>query len=163
MKKINSNIWDLYESGMDVVVTNNIGWSLETYRNNMGAGTTLEAMRRYPELPEWYGRQCASMVEKKDVRVLYREDLGIYFFPVKPLLDPANPEMSWAQNANYELIWEGLRQLRNMDRKRDLAMTLPGCGNGGLDPDIMLAVMKEALNGAPGPEIVICDRQLRAV
>lgn len=158
MKRYGKNIWELYESGLDVVVTTNIGWTLDTYRNNMGAGTVMEAARRWPELPEWYGRQCAAMAEAGNVQVLYRPDLGLWFLPVKPLLDASCPEMSWNQTADLDLIRQGLRQLRqHPDRLRDLAMTLPGAGNGFLDPEMVLVAVEQELNDTPGAQIVLCD------
>lgn len=161
MKQYKRDIWELYDSGMDVVVTTNIGWHLETYRNNMGAGTVMEAARRFPELPEWYGRECAAMIELGVVQVLYREDLRLWFFPVKPLLLPSNPEISWDQKADMDLIRRGLRQLKmHPDRIRDTAMTLPGAGNGGLSPRDVLDTVKAELRMVPGAQIVLCDRQL---
>lgn len=163
MKLINKNIWDLHGE-FDVVVTNNIGWDPRTYRNNMGAGTTLEASIRYPHLPCWYGAECASRVTSddgvQDVPVLYREVEGLYFFPVKPLLSIHDPEMSWNQKADIKLIRKGLYELADLadNAQKPIAMTLPGAGNGGLPPDHVLSCVQAVLGNRD--DIIVCDRQL---
>lgn len=151
-----TDIWELYETH-DVVVTTNIGWDPVTYENNMGAGTVLHAANLYEALPTWYGHECKRMARTDSVDVLYRGDLGLYFFPVKPLLDPLDPERSWDQLGNYELIERMLERLAQMEHPRPVAMTLPGCGNGGLNRD---RVLKLVLKHLGETELTLCDLAL---
>jgi hypothetical protein len=131
----------------------------------MGAGTVLEAMARVPLIARLYGRTCELLkeatpvldlgtltevnhaigVQLGDVTVLSMVDqLGeLIFFPVKPLLDPLNPERSWAQHASLELIQRSTVELASFPGK--IALTLPGCGNGGLAPDSVYPILKRYL------------------
>jgi hypothetical protein len=73
-----------------------------------------------------------------------RLGLDLIFFPVKPLLDPfVNPERSWAQRASVGLIRRSAIELEAFQRK--IALTLPGCGNGGLEPDSVYPILKRYL------------------
>lgn len=157
MKSVKADIWDLFDKGHDVVITTNIGWDLSTFENNMGAGTALGAYRRCPTLAVWYGHECRRMAHSNAVDVLYRGDLGFYFLPVKPLLDPKDPERSWAQKASYELIERMLTRFAAMPRPRPTAMTLPGAGNGGLDPAKVRSLVVSHLGDS---DITLCDLQL---
>jgi hypothetical protein len=147
------------------VVTTNIGWDPRTKRNNMGAGTVLEAMARCPEISVLYGRACAALQDALPVldlehlialNELFGYELsaasraamekrlgGLIFFPVKPLLDPLNPERSWAQQASLGLIQRSTVELAAVPGK--IALTLPGCGNGGLHPDSVYPILKRYL------------------
>jgi len=147
------------------VVTTNIGWDSVSKRNNMGAGTVLEAMARCPEISVLYGQACKLLREAMpamDMIGLLRlnesigwslspktlEDMAdrlgrLIFFPVKPLLDPLNPERSWAQRASLELIQRSTVELASFPGK--IALTLPGCGNGGLAPDSVYPILKRYL------------------
>lgn len=158
MQTAKRDIWHLYDKGFDVVVTTNIGWDPQTLVNNMGAGTVLRAARMFPGLSRWYGAECKRMTEANSVEVLYRPDLRLYFLPVKPLLDARDPERSWDQLGNYALIEQGLRQFAQMERKNPVALTLPGCGNGGLNRREMLTMVKAVLGELEG--VTLCDLEL---
>lgn len=160
MQFAKQDIWKLYEGGMDVVITTNIGWDPVTFENNMGAGTALQAYRRCPSIAVWYGHECRRMATSDAVDVLYRGDLGLYFLPVKPLLDQEDPERSWDQVGDYDLIESMLERMSYMNAPRPVAMTLPGCGNGGLDAERMLGLVLKHLGQRK--DLTLCDLQLPA-
>jgi hypothetical protein len=157
------DLWQV--KGHRRVVTTNIGWDPKTYRNNMGAGTVLEAMARCPEISALYGRACAALQDAMPVldlerlialnewfgwRLIEANRLsmekrlgGLIFFPVKPLLDPTNPERSWAQQANLGMIHRSTVELSAVPGK--IVLTLPGCGNGRLHPDSVYPILKRYL------------------
>lgn len=126
---VKGDLWRMHSLGHKVVVTTNIGWDPRTLENNMGAGVALQAALRWPELPKWYGAHCKRLAP--DAPLIEREDLGLVFFPVKPLLDPKNPERSWDQRADLGRIERSLRELTKIQGR--VALAFPGCGNGGLD------------------------------
>lgn len=126
---VRGDLWRMHGIGYKVVVTTNIGWDPKTLANNMGAGMALQAAMKWPELPRWYGAYCKRTAPATPV--VEREDLGLIFFPVKPLLDPKNPERSWDQRASLTRIEQSLRELQNVAGK--VALAFPGCGNGDLD------------------------------
>jgi hypothetical protein len=129
MKAKKGDLWEHWQRGEKVVVTTNIGWTATApYWNNMGAGMAAQAARRFPELPEWYGRFCRATFPLTPV--IEHPRYRLIFLPVKPLLNRNNPEISWDQEASLDLIEAGLRQLR--EHHGEIALGLPGCGNGGL-------------------------------
>lgn len=148
------------------VVTTNIGWDPMTERNNMGAGTVLEACSRVPEIARLYGRFCRLLRENTPVITLPRlvnlmaTQIGytfshatvcamqerlddLIFFPVKPLMCDEDPSRSWDQKAWLPLIERSAAELALIPGK--IALTLPGCGNGGLDPAEVLPVLERHL------------------
>lgn len=151
MSRINlaqGDLWDWYNQGHRVVVTTNIGWDPETFRNNMGAGMALQAQMRFRELPLWYGRLCSTLGRETPV-VAYRADPRIVLFPVKPLLDARDPERSWDQAGDAAIIYTSLLQLRAFSGK--IALSYPGCGNGGLDPQRIGKLVENVLGQDPDP------------
>lgn len=145
MKEETGNLWDNWQAGQKVVVTTNIGWDPDhSNANNMGAGMALQAMQMWGWLPYWYGEHARVMADTKTPRVIEFGPLGLIFLPVKPLLDPENPEISWNQNADFGLIEDMLGQLRSIEGQ--ISLGLPGCGNGGLDSGEMLAHMRMVLD-----------------
>lgn len=147
------DLWKKRAEGWKVVVTTNIGWDPVTFANNMGAGVALQAALRWPELPEWYGRFCRG--SSPNTPVVERSDLGLVFFPVKPLLDPADPERSWAQPASLERIELSAHQLA-ATITGNVALAFPGCGNGGLDRADVLPILQRWLR--PAGRFLIVDR-----
>lgn len=142
------DLWDWHDRGYRIVISTNIGYDPRTFRNNMGAGIAWQAARRYPELPEWYGRQCAEYGAATPV--IEHEDLRLIFFPVKPFR-PEDPERGWAQDADLALIERGARGLVALaeDRRRPIAMSTVGAGpkgsGGGLDPDVVRVLLEREL------------------
>lgn len=128
MRSKNGDLWKHWRAGFKVVVTTNIGWDPRTRRNNMGAGMALQAALKFPELPEWYGRFCRATYPLTPV--IEHPTHRLIFLPVKPLLNRNNPEISWDQEASLPLVESGLQRLAL--HKGQIALGLPGCGNGGL-------------------------------
>lgn len=153
LASIQGDLWDMHEGGWTIVVTTNIGWSLRTHENNMGAGVALQAADRWPDLPKWYGRFCAQ--HAADTPVVERKDRRLIFFPVKPLLDPKNPELSWSQLASPELIERSARQLAEIKAGR-IALAYPGAGNGGLPVSVVKPILERYL---PGDRFLVVDRR----
>lgn len=158
METRRTDIGDLFNEGLDIVVTTNIGWCPRTFMNNMGAGTALGAYVRFPSLPIWYGHECSRMYHGDCVDVLYRGDLGLYLLPVKPMLDIEDPERSWDQLASYDIITRMLQRFAAMKRRKRTAMTPPGAGNGGLDPVRVRHLVLEHLGDAE--DVILCDWQI---
>lgn len=146
MRHEQADLWDRYDRGEKVVITTNVGWDLTTRRNNMGAGLALQAARRFPWLPEWYGNYCRLWITRwprsawAPVRSVPLVEIDrLIFFPVKPLLDFANPERSWDQRARLDVIRVSLTQLTR--HQGQIALGFPGCGNGGLKPQDVLPLL----------------------
>jgi SPP1 gp7 family putative phage head morphogenesis protein len=113
----------------------------ETLANNMGAGLALQAALRWGELPRWYGAHCKRTAP--NTPVVERADLGLIFFPVKPLLDPSDPERSWNQQASLGTIEKSLSELVKLEGR--ITLTFPGCGNGGLDRSMVEPLLRRYL------------------
>jgi hypothetical protein len=164
MRKDTCDIWDYYEKGYRIVVTTNLGWDVGM-TNNMGAGLALQTARRFPWLPTWYGAECYKMAENQQELVIPFNPLRLIFLPVKPLLIDA-PHMSWNQMADLGLIKRGLENLRNGFAQKGgavpialpIALTLPGCGNGGLHRDQVLPLVEKIF--ASYNTVVLCDQAL---
>lgn len=153
LQSMQGDLWDMWASPKwKIVVTTNIGWDPRTFENNMGAGVALQAAERFPELPEWYGRFCASTAP--NTPVVEREDLRLIFLPVKPLLDPHNPELSWNQPARLGLIDRSVRELAEIPGR--IALAYPGCGNGGLPVEAVRPILQHYL---PGDRFLVVDRR----
>lgn len=154
MLRQRGDLWELYDAGeAKIVVTTNIGWDPHDYQNNMGAGMALQAARRYPELPYWYGMFCRENLHGTPVVERY----GLVFLPVKPLKDMRDPERSWDQLASVPLIERGLRQL--LEVEGEIALAYPGCGNGGLGFEQVEPLLERYLG--PHDRFRLVDRRLK--
>jgi hypothetical protein len=137
------NIW-IHLGVRKVVVPTNIGWK-KTGANVMGAGLAKQAAEVIDKkLPLWYGEQCQRY--GADTPVLEYE-LGLVMFPVKPLNELA-PHLSWKQRASLKLIERSTIQLAEMYSgiKREIAIPMVGCGNGGLDPSDVRPILAKHLD-----------------
>lgn len=157
---LRGDIWNWHSRGYWVVVTTNIGWDPETLRNNMGAGLALQAATRFPGLSRQYGELCRDLGGDTPVTPHVRHRL--FLFPVKPLLDPERPEISWAQDADTATIERSAKQLgkliADMGLSGQVAMTFPGCGNGNLHPSVVLPILERHL----ASKVVLVDRSHRS-
>jgi hypothetical protein len=145
------NLWD-YLTTHKVVITTNIGWHPATLENNMGAGMALQAAMAWPWLPRWYGEFCRATAP--ETPVVEHPRLPLIFLPVKPLLDPSNPERSWDQTAKLDTIERSLEQLVAHPGK--IALAFPGCGNGALSPALVLPILRRFLRE---DRFVVVDKQ----
>lgn len=163
MLRDRGDLWDWWEAGHRIVISTNIGYCPRTSRNNMGAGIALQAACRFPELSEWYGRQCAKYRERTPV--LEREDLDLLFFPVKPFRHE-DPERGWAQGASLDLIRRGARELAALaGGGMPVALSTVGAGpagsGGGLDPLIVEELLDAELR-ALGDHVTLVHYEPRA-
>lgn len=122
------NIWDYGDTHL-IVIPTNIGWRSSDARNVMGRGLALQAAKKYPDFPVWYGLQCKEMEDRTPV--LRYPGTHLLAFPVKPLNKKA-PWLSWRNKADVHLIERSAEQLARIDRTHPVAVSMVGCGNGGL-------------------------------
>ena len=126
------DLWEFHKRGFWVVVTTNIGWKANG-DNVMGAGVALQAARKFPQLPRYYGRLCKKYKDMLGV-VIYDEG-RLILAPTKRL-DWKKPHLSWQAEADIGLVEQTIHQLAELAREErfKIAMSYPGCGNGGLSP-----------------------------
>lgn len=144
------DLWDYHRQGYWVVVTTNIGWK-SNGENVMGRGVAAQAAKRFPDLPAWYGELCRKHMERVGI-CLYNPG-RLILFPTKPL-DKVNPHLSWRGGSCLRLIETSLIELVKVaadEHLKQIAMSWPGCGNGGLQ----IAQVKPLLNRYLGPRFTI--------
>lgn len=135
------NLWD-YEKTHYLVIPTNIGWTKDG-KNVMGRGLALQAAKRYPYLAKWYGLWCQERKERTPVLV-YREG-PLILFPVKPL-DQAHPSFSWKKKADLGLIERSAKELAAVKVDRPVAVSMVGCGNGGLEMSLVRPILDRHLS-----------------
>lgn len=123
------DIWAYVGSHLLVIPTN-IGWRKESFENVMGRGLALQAAKKYPKFPSWYGLQCRALGVATPVLVY--PDAPLIAFPTKPL-NGGKPWMSWQSKSDLGLIERSARQLAAFPTDHPIAVSMVGCGNGGLD------------------------------
>jgi hypothetical protein len=138
MRLTTGNIWD-WHGTHDVVIPTNQGWRQDG-TNVMGAGLALQAARRFPGLPAWYGAWCRQYGPAAGV--VRHPDWRLICFPTKPL-DSAHPWLSWQQGASIDLVARGAAELGTISG--EIALPLVGCGLGGLEVDDVLAMLEAHL------------------
>lgn len=139
------DLWDYHSKGWWVVVTTNIGWK-SNGENVMGAGVAKQAATRFPELPLWYGELCMKFREHIGI-CLYNEG-RLIMLPTKPL-DVRNPHLSWKGGSSLLLIEQQLPELYSVvqdEAIKRVALSYPGCGNGGLDVAQVKPLLNKYLN-----------------
>lgn len=173
MREWAGDIWDRFMKSF-IVVPTNIGWKKGTRDvgwgphdagpNVMGAGVAAEASSRVSSLAPLYGKFCAKFGAKTETTVDI--STGLVLFPTKPLA--ANPAMSWKGKSSLELVEKSARELAAMTwmtkekclkehdedmhklfgetaEDNDVYVPLVGCGNGGLEPDHVVPLLKSIL------------------
>lgn len=123
------DIWKLVASHLLVIPTN-IGWKPRDGRNVMGKGLALQAAGKHPYFPLWYGLEC--MKKRAETPVLLYPHAPLIAFPVKPL-NEATPWLSWKSKADLGLIERSAKQLAEMKTDHPVAVSMVGCGAGGLE------------------------------
>jgi len=113
------NLWDFWPEYVVAITTN--GVLNKKGELVMGKGVALQCKQRFPEIPAILG----SMVEYGGNNVYYAGH-NIMSFPTKH---------DWRNKSDIELIRRSAVHLQylKMIYKWRIAMTKPGCGNGGLD------------------------------
>lgn len=161
MQSTQGDIWSVSTPKDVIVIPTNIGWT-SSGENVMGRGLALDAKRRWPHLPRFYGEHCreeASLGREVGPLIL---DMGacagkrmwcrgLILFPVKPL-NTAKPYLSWRQDADLQLIERGLPSLAGVVSMgigwlEEALILVPslGCGNGNLAEDAVVPLMEKHL------------------
>lgn len=134
MREDIGDLWT-YPAQYRVVTTNGIV-SERTGCLIMGAGVALEAKKRFPGLPEKLG---AWVVEYGNRAFICKPE-GLLTFPTKH---------HWHDPSDVKLIrLSALQSLAIADKYdlRSIAMTRPGCGNGGLTWDFVKPYVEDVLD-----------------
>lgn len=142
---VKGDLWEFHKQGYWVVVTTNIGWKKD-HSNVMGAGVAKQAAYRFPDLPEWYGDLCVKY--KDGIGICLYNEGKLIMLPTKPL-NRAAPHLSWQGNSSLPLIESGLQELVAVvetEKLRRVALSYPGCGNGGLDVKVVKPLLTKYLN-----------------
>jgi hypothetical protein len=125
------DLWD-YEKTHLLVIPTNVGWTA-TGANVMGRGLAKQAADKYPDFPVWYGKVCRQFGSLTPVFRYPKAPL--IAFPVKPL-NIKSPWLSWKSGASLKLIESSAEALKlsavELGWER-VAVSLVGCGNGGLE------------------------------
>ena len=138
------DIWKWLDDGCHLVIPTNIGWRMDG-SNVMGAGLAKQAATRYPKLDKWYGMICSACQHITPVCLADVPDAPLIMFPVKPLNREA-PNLSWKSGANVDLIYKSTKQLASFRLIRRIALPMVGCGNGGLDPELVRPILAANLD-----------------
>ena len=118
----------------------------------MGKGIALEYKKRYPEMFVRYNELCKNNV--LDIGKLYlwkKSDKWILLFPTKK---------HWRNPSKLEYIEQGLiKFVDNWDKLGADSIAFPrlGCGNGGLDWEVVKPLMEKYLNKLPLQILVYVD------
>lgn len=115
----------------------------------MGKGIALQFKEAFPANYKIYAEACKNkelepgkLLAVRDANLLYGDKL-IINFPTKT---------HWRQPSKYEYIEQGLIALRELIKKENInSIALPplGCGNGGLDWNIVKPMMEKYLERSP--------------
>lgn len=107
----------------------------------MGTGVALAFKNRYPDMYEDYKKACdLGQVRPGFLHVWENAETIIINFPTK---------RHWRNKSRYEDILIGLKALNSfLTDKPHLKVSLPalGCGNGGLDWEIVSSMIKDELS-----------------
>lgn len=111
----------------------------------MGNGLALEMKNRYPSMFEKYKEYCNRGLINIGSLWLYKNISGkkitkwILNFPTKK---------DWKNKSEYEYIEKGMEKFVNTYKEKgitSIAFPMLGCGNGGLNKDIVLEIMTKYL------------------
>lgn len=86
----------------------------------MGRGLALQAAKKFPELPAFYGGICRA--DGGATRFVVYGDRQLILFPVKPLIREA-PHLSWNQPADIDCIKASYQNLVDWMRIRRVEFT----------------------------------------
>lgn len=122
----------------------------------MGKGIALMFKERFPKNYEAYAAACkAGEVRIGKMFVTSVDELDgprwVINFPTKE---------HWRPPTKLEWVLEGLVALKDVIREkqiRSIAIPPLGCGNGGLDWDLVRPLIEEALNDLEGVEIIVYE------
>lgn len=140
MKLIRGNIWEANNSHI-CITTNNVVNSVGSAV--WGKGIAKQAKDRWPNLPRKhavflknYGHIFGRLFDEQ----FKNHKVSIYTFPTK---------YHWKDPSDIDLICRSARQMREFTKTSDtpipIALPAPGCGNGGLDFDIVMEKLEPIL------------------
>ena len=106
-------------------------------KGEIGKGIALEAAQRYPLIEERYKQLCRHGLILPGRPRLIEQERQVLLFPTKN---------DWRYKSRYEWIDEGLRRIANKSEYLN-RLSLPplGCGNGGLDWNIVRQMIHDYL------------------
>lgn len=143
MNETRGDIWEwAAKNNAEVVIPTNVGWKSDG-SNVMGRGLAAQCADRYPGVSAWYGSICQAC--GPSTPVVIHPDHGLIFFPTKPL-NYDDPQLSWRNRSSLGLIRRSAVQLSRL-RLGPVAVPLVGCGNGGLDEQEVMPVVRDVLWG----------------
>lgn len=121
----------------------------------MGKGLALEFKNRYPAMFDKYKSFCDKGVFKPGVLWIYKAEDGkwVLNFPTK---------VDWKNPSELSYIEDGLKKFVEIWKEKGItsvAFPLLGCNNGGLDPDVVIPLMKKYLDQCEGLDVTIYDNR----
>lgn len=144
MRRTRGNIWTFHRTHW-VLVPTNVGFNLKEFEAIMGRGLALDAKRRFPDLPKWYGDVC--MRQRKKTMFVLNHPHRLVLMPTKPF-NEREPWNSWNCKSTIEFVEKQVAYLaqQNLDFW-ELPITLPlvGCGEGGLLAEDVMPVLERHL------------------
>ena len=156
------DIWRIRRPRDYVVIPTNIGWTREGL-NPMGRGIARQAVLKYADVAAWYGRLCAQY--KAALPVCSHDVYRLVFFPTKPL-NVRNPALSWKNNASLDLVRQGrvqlVRLLPTLAPGGRVLLPAVGCGEGNLDPLVVVPELLELCDHTPRVTVVLDPKTAEA-
>lgn len=126
MIELTGNLWNYHVGGIPICITIN-GAVRKDGACVMGRGIAAQAAQKFPMLPYTIGKRLRAF----PMEVEWIEQYGLFTFPVKFL---------WHQPADLGLIETSAVQLRNLVNDlgfKTVGLPRPGCGNGGLEWEVV--------------------------
>jgi len=135
MQEIIGNIW---ETDCDIICVTTNGVVKSNGELVMGKGVALQAKQRYPILAKRLGNMV-SLYENKPYLIVYDNiKYDIISLPTK---------YHWRDKSDIELIKNSLIIIKNMiSEDHTIALSRPGCGNGGLKWEDVKKVIEPILD-----------------
>ncbi len=134
----------------------------------MGKGIALQFKRKWPENFKVYEKACRSGLVKTGK--MFVHDLGALHNGKPEFIINFPTKNHWREKSKLSYIEEGLDDLIKVIRElkiKSIAIPPLGCGNGGLDWDVVKKIIEESLapldidirlfspSGAPDPRTMI--------
>lgn len=148
------DIWRVRRPRDYVVVPTNIGWTKDG-KNPMGRGVAGVCARKYVDIPTRYGDLCR--LHGADTPTCVYEPYRLIFYPTKPL--GKNPGLSWKSPASMDLVRKSRVQLvallPTLLSEGRVLIPAVGCGEGGLDPKLVVPELLELCEYNPKVVLIL--------
>lgn len=165
MQYLQGDIWNYHKRQVlnkksYIIIPTNLGFKKDG-NNVMGRGLAYQCATKYPEIPKIYGEFCKNRI-KNDIKkqLLVLNDYRLIMFPTKKIILEA-PHLSWKQFSDTETIEKSLIELVNLQEFKDghiMYVPLVGAGNGGLDKQSIINLLKKYLSNKLN--VYIVDKNL---